>query len=74
VNPLDFPAVPHPRFPVQCHILSAGGDALTPKDIEDFLSAKLSYMQKKLVHDNGMQSSDKDNKKPVGGDTELWTC
>jgi hypothetical protein len=74
VNPLEFPAVPHPRFPVQGHILSASGDTLTPKDIEDFLSAKLSHMQKKLVHDNGMQSSDKDNKKPIGGDTELWTC
>jgi hypothetical protein len=24
-----FIAAPHPRFPVQSHILSAGGDALT---------------------------------------------
>jgi hypothetical protein len=48
VNPLDFSAVPHPRFPVQGHILSVSGDALTPKDIEDFLSAKVSYMQKNL--------------------------
>ncbi len=40
MNPLDFPDVPHRRFPVQGHILSAGGD-LTPKDIEDFLRAKL---------------------------------
>jgi hypothetical protein len=74
VNTLHITAVSHPRFPVQGHILSAGGEALTPKDIEDFLSAKLSYVQKKLVHDNGMQSSDKDNRKPIGGDTELWTC
>jgi hypothetical protein len=30
VNPLDLTAVPHPRFPMQGHILSAGGDALSP--------------------------------------------
>ncbi len=28
VDPLDLTAAPHPRFPVQGHILSAGGDAL----------------------------------------------
>ncbi len=27
-NSLDFTAVPHRRFPLQGHILSAGGDAL----------------------------------------------
>ncbi len=30
MNPLDLTAVPHPRFPMQGHILSAGGDALGP--------------------------------------------
>jgi hypothetical protein len=30
VNPLDLTAVPHPRFPMQGHILSSGGDALSP--------------------------------------------
>jgi hypothetical protein len=29
VDPLDWTDEPHPRFPVQGHILSIGGDALT---------------------------------------------
>jgi hypothetical protein len=28
VNPLDLTAVPHPRFPVQGHMLSTAADAL----------------------------------------------
>jgi hypothetical protein len=27
VDPLDMTVAPHPRFPVQCHKLSTGGDA-----------------------------------------------
>jgi hypothetical protein len=29
VDPLDMTAAPHPRFPVQGHILSTGGDAVS---------------------------------------------
>jgi hypothetical protein len=29
MNPLDMTAAPHPRFPVQGHILSTSGNALT---------------------------------------------
>jgi hypothetical protein len=30
LDPLDLTDEPHPRFPVQGHTLSGGGDALTP--------------------------------------------
>jgi hypothetical protein len=36
VDLLDFTAVPHPRIPVQDHVLSAGGDALSI--IQDLLA------------------------------------
>jgi hypothetical protein len=29
MNPVDMTAAPHPRFPVQGHILSTSGGALT---------------------------------------------
>jgi hypothetical protein len=34
VDPLDLTAAPHPKFPVQGHILSASGDALSTAEEE----------------------------------------
>jgi hypothetical protein len=37
LNSLDLTAVPHPRFPVQSHILRVGGDALKLEPNKRFL-------------------------------------